>query len=331
MGPFLSPPHPLFIASPLGVIPKKEPGSFRVIQDLSFPKGCAINDLIPNHLTGVSYEDFEHVLRLISQAGEAALVAKVDTQSAFRILPMHPSCVHLFGFVFRGEFYVDKCLPMGCSYSCALFEQFSTTLQQVLLFRFHFHSMLHILDDFMFIAPAGSPLCKQQLQCFLQIAVYTGIPIKHSKTVTPTTCLPVHGIEVDTIQGQARLPFDKLRNLAQLLRSFIRKRSLPLHNQQSLIGHHSFASRVVRPGRPYIRKLIDHIRGVSNPRLLIKITGEIRRDGAVWLEFLQNFNGIGLITPLRDLTYSWAAFTTDASNWGFAAVLQDEWFQAQWP
>lgn len=61
---------------------------------------------------------------------------------------------------------------MGCSYSCALFERFSTTLQQPLLSKFHFHSVSHILDDLMkiFIALAGSLLCHQQLSCFLVIA-----------------------------------------------------------------------------------------------------------------------------------------------------------------
>lgn len=326
IGPFNSPPHDLFISSPLGVIPKKEPGSFRIIHDLSYPKGCAVNDLIPNHLTSVSYEDFDHVADLINRAGKAALVAKVDIQSAFRILPIHPSCIHLFGFRFQDAFYVDKCLPMGCSYSCALFEQFSTTLQQVLLSRYRFISMSHILDDFIFIAPEGSPLCQQQLQCFLQIASYTGIPIKTSKTVHPTTCLPVHGIEVDTTQGIARLPPEKLHNLMQLLCVFRKKRSVPLLKWQSLIGHLSFTSRVVRPGRPYIRKLIDRIKGFTNPRHYIKVTGEIRRDCAVWISFLQDYNGVSLLSPLRDISFNHIQFSTDASNWGFAAVMQDEWF-----
>lgn len=66
----------------------------------------------------------------------------------------------------------------------------------------------------------GSPMCDQQLQCFLAIAQFTGIPIESSKTTTPTTRLPVHGIEVDTVVGQAGLPQDKLHHLTELLVSF---------------------------------------------------------------------------------------------------------------
>lgn len=115
VGTFQSPPHPYFVSSPLGIIPIKEPGSFRVIHNLSFPEGQSVNDLIPQHMTSVSYKDFDHVVHLINTAGDAALLAKTDIQSAFRILPIHPSCIHLFGFSFQGSFYVDKCLPMGCS------------------------------------------------------------------------------------------------------------------------------------------------------------------------------------------------------------------------
>ena len=49
-GPFLSPPMSPFRIFPLGVIPKKAPGEFRLIHHLSFPKGSSVNDGIsPEH------------------------------------------------------------------------------------------------------------------------------------------------------------------------------------------------------------------------------------------------------------------------------------------
>lgn len=117
LGPFAEPPHPHFVCSPLGVVLKKEPGSFRVIHDLSFPKGQSVNDMIPNHLTSVSYEDFDHMVSLIVQQGLGAPIAKVDIKSDFHILPIHPDSVHLFGSTFDNQFYMDKCLPMGCSHA----------------------------------------------------------------------------------------------------------------------------------------------------------------------------------------------------------------------
>lgn len=96
-GPFDYPPPGVFF-SPLGLMPKHDPDDFRVIHDLSIPKGRGVNDLIPNELTSVQYEDFDHVMRLIQLAGPYAWISKVDIKHAFRIMLIHPDDVHLFGF-----------------------------------------------------------------------------------------------------------------------------------------------------------------------------------------------------------------------------------------
>jgi hypothetical protein len=50
VGPFSHPPFFNFRVSPLGVVPKKIPGEFRLIHHLSFPRGASINDGIsPKH------------------------------------------------------------------------------------------------------------------------------------------------------------------------------------------------------------------------------------------------------------------------------------------
>lgn len=59
------------------------------------------------------------------------------------------------------------------------------------LLSFAFHSVSHILDDFIFLSPANSPLCKLQLDTFLAIASFAGIPIKASKTVKLTQAAPI--------------------------------------------------------------------------------------------------------------------------------------------
>ena len=46
-GPFRTPPLNYFVTSPLGMIPKKEIGTFRVIHDLSFTKTDSVNFHIP--------------------------------------------------------------------------------------------------------------------------------------------------------------------------------------------------------------------------------------------------------------------------------------------
>ena len=47
VGPFAEPPLPNLRISPLGVIPKKVQGEFRMIHHLSFPFGASVNDFMP--------------------------------------------------------------------------------------------------------------------------------------------------------------------------------------------------------------------------------------------------------------------------------------------
>lgn len=207
-GPFLRPQHPAFISSPLGVIPKKEVGSFRVIHDLSYLKGRAVNDFIPWDLCSVVYEDFDQVSALIICLGIGSLIAIVDIQLAFCIFPIHPDDQHLLGFPWQVRLYMDNCLPTGCSLSCALFKSFSKVIQTGLLQFYGFSCMSHILDDFIFIGPADSLCCHWQLDHFLHFGALLGIPVKHSKTVAPTTVAPIQESLTLVIGFALLLPFD---------------------------------------------------------------------------------------------------------------------------
>jgi len=50
VGPYDTPPFETFRVSPLGIVPKKLPGEFRLIHHLSYPEGLSVNDGIPKEL-----------------------------------------------------------------------------------------------------------------------------------------------------------------------------------------------------------------------------------------------------------------------------------------
>lgn len=123
-GPFPSPPFTHFVSSPLGVVPKSEPGKLCVIHDLSFPKSNSVNSMIPDENSTVQYDSIDNVTVLLRKFGQGALMAKTDIQDAFRIVPIHPNDYNLLGFSRENNYYYDKCLPMGASSSCQIFEFF---------------------------------------------------------------------------------------------------------------------------------------------------------------------------------------------------------------
>ena len=76
--------------SSFGVIPKRhQPGKWRLIVDLSRPEGASVNDGISSHLCSMTYMRVDDVADAILKIGQGAEMAKIDIQSACRIVPVH--------------------------------------------------------------------------------------------------------------------------------------------------------------------------------------------------------------------------------------------------
>ena len=130
-GPFPQQPFPVMKISPIGIVPKKAPGEYRLIHHLSYPKGKSVNDFIDKTFASVHYTTFDDAVDCLIRVGHGCLMSKTDIDSAFCLIPVHPNDHPLLGFQFQGLYYYDSCLPFGASSSCALFESFSKALEWI--------------------------------------------------------------------------------------------------------------------------------------------------------------------------------------------------------
>ncbi|RLJ22836.1 hypothetical protein DJ031_00175 [bacterium endosymbiont of Escarpia laminata] len=332
LGPFEVPP-PLrnYIISPLGVVPKKAAGEFRMIHHLSYPEGSSVNDFIPKEFSSVRYATIYDAIEFIKHSPRLVYMAKVDIESAFRIIPIAPADRPLLGFRWRGQFFMDAVLPMGCSSSCSIFERFSTALEWAAKVKLGVTEVIHVIDDFLLLANSFEK-CNDDMQAFISMCDQIGVPLAHEKTCGPSTSISFLGIIIDTVQMHARLPEDKLNKARTLLLSFLAKQKVTLKELQSLIGVLSFASEVVVPGRPFLRRLIDQTLGVSRPHYHIRLTRQTKLDLGVWLEFLQHFNGKAFFLDENFLTGDFLQLHTDAAGGiGYGALYGTEWFCGLWP
>ena len=131
--------------------------------------------------------------------------------------------------------------------------------------------MSHILDDFMFFGPPSSNTALQALHRFQAVTDYLSIPIKHSKTVFPTTWAILHGIEVDMTTMELRLPEDKLITALDKVNDMCKCERVQLRNLQSLLGLLSFCCKAIEPGRAFLRRLFDLTKGATQPNYYIRL------------------------------------------------------------
>ena len=71
-----------FISSPLGVVPKKTPGKFRIIHHLSYPDGSSVNDFIPDQFSSIQYASIGDAITLIKSLAKGCYMAKTDIESS---------------------------------------------------------------------------------------------------------------------------------------------------------------------------------------------------------------------------------------------------------
>ena len=330
-GPFVNLPFPLLRVSPLGVVPKKTPGEYRLIHHLSYPKGFSVNDGIDSQYSTVSYARIDDAIKLIKQCGRGCSLAKTDIKSAFRIIPIHPDDYHLLGMKWKGKFYYDRCMPMGCRSSCRTFETLSTAVEWIARHKLAIKSIIHLLDDFLIIH-SSSDLCAKQLELFTRTCAYLGIPIAPEKTVGPARILSFAGIELDSQLMEARLPVEKVLKCTNCLESFLKRKKVTLKELQSLIGLLNFACSVVRPGRAFLRRLIDLTIGVRQQHFLIRLSKESKQDLTVWHSFLSEFNGRSFFVSDYWLNSPKLNLFTDSSGaLGFGAIFGTHWCYGKWP
>ena len=172
VGPFATPPLSNFRISPIGLVPKKDPPEFRLIHHLSYRQGSSVNE--------TKYASVGDVTKSIQRLGRGCFMAKTDVKPAFCIIPIHPADYPLLGIHWNNMYYFDWVLAMGLSSSCAIFESFSTALEWVSLNLLDASAVLHILDDFLFIAKTKEQ-CAFDLQSFIFMCDYLGAPLVPEK------------------------------------------------------------------------------------------------------------------------------------------------------
>ena len=150
------------------------------------------------------------------------------------------------------------------------------------------------------------------------------------KTTSPSTNTTFLGIELDTINRQAKLPIEKLKEYENDIRLATYMKKMKKSDLESLIGKLNFAASVV-PARPFLRRLINLLKTIDKPHYFIRLNKGTQRDLYTWLSFLENYNGITYFRALKMCDSTAINMVSDASKKGFGACYGKKWLQARYP
>ena len=315
--------------NPFGVIPKKEPGQWRLIVDLSAPRGGSVNDGIRRECCTLSYLSVDDIVERILLLGPGAQLAKFDLKAAYRNIPVHPDDRHLLGLRWGNDTFVDTVLPFGLRSAPILFSAVAEALAYIIHQKGSVW-MDHYLDDFVVVGPPGSYGCAQTLQIALETCKEVGFPVAGEKTEGPTTVLTVLGIEIDSNKMELRLPESRLSKLLEVVGSWRKRKCATKRQLQSLAGHLNHACKVVSPGRKFLRGIFSLLSSFNRQNHKIRLNAAFRADLEWWWVFVSTWNGVSMMLTSSPESPG-VEFWSDASgSWGCGAVWGPNWFQVEW-
>ena len=273
----------------------------------------------------MKYTPFDDAAEMVANLGPDTFMAKLDIKNAFTICPVKMEQWALLVFRIEDLFYVYPILPFGLRSAPHIFNSMAELLNWVM--NTYGCNSIHYLDDY-FMAHLGMPRCQHFLNKAIHIWDDLGIPLAEGKVEGPAQIIKYLGITIDALNMEIRLPEDKMLQIKKLLQEWNNKQECTKRELLSLIGILGFASKVVKPGRMFTRRLIDF--GTTFDGLDDKgaVTQEVRKDIAWWEEFVEQWNGKSLLNPQAHFHFQ---MSTDASNLGMGGFFSGKWYSAAWP
>lgn len=243
--------------SPLNSLPKKNTTERRVILDLSFPKGLAVNDFVSKEeylgkKIEVGYPKVDDFVQLIKQKGRGCLLFKKDLRRAYRQIPICPSNYNLVAFVWNKHIFFDSVLSMGLR-SAAFLCQRMTNAISFIMFKIGV-LILNYLDD---LASAETRENAEFAYCTLGTVLQKcGIEESVDKASPPSTIMTFIGVLFNSETMTVEVTPERLTEIKALIVRWLDKDQATLKEIQSLLGKLNFVAACVRPGRIFISRML---------------------------------------------------------------------------
>jgi len=190
----------------------------------------------------------------------------------------------------RGNVYIDHCIPFGLSSAPKLFNILADLLAWIMEDA-RVSYLIHYLDDYLTMGPPGSTVCQQNLNTFTSICAYLGVPLEANKLEGLSMSLCFLGIILDIEHMEIRLRANKLARIKQLLISWLpRKRQI-----LSLVGTLHHATKLVRSGRAFVARMYSTAAKLRKMHFVTRLNTLFRSDLLGSHTFLQDWNGFSIL------------------------------------
>ena len=318
-----------FCTSPLGLVPK-DGDSYRLIQDLSFPRSgrsvASINSSINSDDFPTEWGSFDKASSLILSLPDGCLAATFDISSAYRITPVRPDQQWALVVHWDGRFYVDRALPFGLASSAGVFGSVADLLVAVYDHSKLFGPMVKWVDDFF---PIRLPYQSWTESDFMMFTSRFGVPWSLKKLRPLRAVQRYIGFDWDLSRKAVSLPLDKLASMRELVALWLSENHKVSHKDTLVLhGRLVFVASIFHLIRPYLPSLIHFASSFHDTRSKLHVTRSLQKD-LQWIQhllhILPNTMPLSLPDPV-DLDW-WGDAST---SFGIGVVIGSHWAGWRW-
>ena len=119
-------------------------------------------------------------------------MAKLDIKHACRIIPVDPHDWDLMGTFWKGYYFVELRLPVGCRSSIFIFNTFADALVWILHIKHAIANLVHYLDDFFTCGAAKIDECAWNIERIIKVFENLGVPLAVDNWPSDSNKLPRH-------------------------------------------------------------------------------------------------------------------------------------------
>ena len=331
LGPFKHNPISSSVAlSPLSTREKRDSTERRILVDMSFPPGLAVNEGIDKHKyqgedVHLTYPSIDRMTELMVRKGRFSKLMKRDLKRAFRQFLVDPADIRLLGYVWEDHYFFDTVLAMGCRSSPYICQRVSNMLKY--LYSLEGYECVNFLDDF------GNceldALAETAYRVLGEIMDRAGVEQSENKNCPPAVTMVFLGILLCTITMTMQVPPERLRELGTLLQEWLAKAVYARKELESLVGKLNFVCSCVKASRVFMARFLNALRGSSRKRGN-PVTEDMRADICWWVRYLPLYNGITVIKTV-DWSMPDELMSCDACLVGCGGWSQGEFFHSTFP
>lgn len=315
-----------FRSSPMGSVINGD-GSFRIINDLSFPHDDedtpSVNSFVDKEDYATTWDDFKIVAMFFRDNKGDYLLALFDWEKAYRQIAIHPSqWRYLFLMDLSNRLWLDTRIQFGGVAGCGVFGRPADLWKKIIVTVFKLIKAFRWVDDNLLVKEIDNPT---SIHDIIKLSSEMGVTSNAEKVHDFAEEQRYIGFIWNAKERTVRLPEDKFKQRFQEIEEFLGpEASFNLKRVEKFVGRLLHTTYIVPHLRCYMASLHRWKQEWKVPSALRKIPSDVKDDLDEWRVAMTNFTPRRIIPDQIPVNLNWVG---DASLTGIGILVGSKWAQ----